>query len=113
MFEDACMHAAASRPLNSLQDVQRQTQQGVCVQVNIHLAGQVQWRLEYRHVTSPVARLLLPQAGTRTSPFALFGKVGNSPRVYTTQSRDAVLKSLQSAAYNKMGLTVAGLTVKS
>lgn len=75
----------------------------------IQHAGQVKWRLEYRHVASPVARLLLAQAGTNGSPFALFGKVGSSPRVYATQNRDALLKSLQSAAYKKMGLTLAGL----
>ena len=70
----------------------------------------MQWRLEFRHVASPVARLLLSQAGTGNPPFALFGKVGSSPRLYATQNREALLKSLQSAAYRKMGLTVAGLT---
>lgn len=79
-----------------------------CILVVPVAAGQVQWRLEYRHVASPVAKLLLPQAGVSGSPFALFGKVGSSPRVYATQNRDALFKALQAAAYKKMGLTLAG-----
>lgn len=70
--------------------------------------GQVKWRLEFRHVASPVAKLLLPEADGTGGIFAIFGKVGRSPRVYASRDRDALLKQLQTAAYKKMGLTLAG-----
>lgn len=73
------------------------------------IAGQVKWRLEFRHVASPVARLLLSEADGTSGVFALFGKVGHSPRVYASRDRDALLKQLQTAAYKKMGLTLAGM----
>ncbi|KAL0040215.1 hypothetical protein WJX77_000548 [Trebouxia sp. C0004] len=69
--------------------------------------GLTKWRLEFRHVASPVARLLLPEAGGTSGIFAVFGKVGHSPRVYASRDRDALLKQLQTAAYKKMGLTLA------
>ena len=74
------------------------------------VAGLVKWRLEFRHVASPVARLLLPEAGGTSGIFAVFGKVGHSPRVYASRDRDALLKQLQTAAYKKMGLTLAGVS---
>lgn len=74
------------------------------------VAGLVKWRLEFRHVASPVARLLLPDAGGTSGVFAVFGKVGHSPRVYASRDRDALLKQLQTAAYRKMGLTLAGVS---
>lgn len=70
--------------------------------------GQVKWRLEFRHVASPVARLLLLEGDGTAGLFALFGKVGRSPRVYASRDRDALLKQLQASAYKKMGLTLAG-----
>ena len=70
--------------------------------------GQVKWRLEFRHVASPVAKVLLPEADGTAGVFALFGKVGRSPRVYAIRDRDALLKQMQTAAYKKMGLTLAG-----
>ena len=73
------------------------------------VAGLVKWRLEFRHVASPVARLLLPEADGTSGIFAVFGKVGHSPRVYASRDRDALLKQLQTAAYKKMGLTLAGV----
>ena len=60
-------------------------------------------------MASPVARLLLPEAGGTSGIFAVFGKVGHSPRVYASRDRDALLKQLQTAAYKKMGLTLAGV----
>ena len=75
--------------------------------LSVH-AGQVKWSLEFCHVASPVARLLLPEADGTSGVFALFGKVGRSPRVYASRDRDALLKQLQTAAYKKMGLTLAG-----
>ena len=78
------------------------------MKAHVAIAGQVKWRLEFRHVASPVARLLLPDAGGKAGVFALFGKVGRSPRVYASRDRDALLKQLQAAAYKKMGLTLAG-----
>jgi len=74
------------------------------------IAGFVKWRLEFRHVASPVARLLLPEADGTSGIFAVFGKVGHSPRVYASRDRDALLKQLQTAAYKKMGLTLAGVS---
>ncbi len=70
----------------------------------------MKWRLEFRHVASPVARLLLPETGGTSGIFAVFGKVGHSPRVYASRDRDALLKQLQTAAYKKMGLTLAGVS---
>lgn len=64
--------------------------------------------MEFRHAASPVAKLLLPEADGTAGVFALFGKVGHSPRVYASRDRDALLKQLQTAAYKKMGLTLAG-----
>lgn len=55
-----------------------------------------------------MARLLLPDAEGTSGVFALFGKVGRSPRVYASRDRDPLLKQLQTAAYKKMGLTLAG-----
>lgn len=78
------------------------------ISAHVAAAGQVKWRLEFRHVASPVARLLLPDAEGTAGVFALFGKVGRSPRVYASRDRDALLKQLQTAAYKKMGLTLAG-----
>lgn len=40
-------------------------------------------------------------------PFAFFGKVGRSPRIYACSSRDAILRQIQATALNKMGITVA------
>ena len=68
----------------------------------------MKWRLEFRHAASPVARLLLPDPDGTGGVFALFGKVGRTPRVYASRDRDAFLKQLQTVAYNKMGLTLAG-----
>ncbi|KAK9809260.1 hypothetical protein WJX72_012293 [[Myrmecia] bisecta] len=68
--------------------------------------GAVRWRLEYRHMASPAARLLLPSpAGNDPGGvFALFGKVGRSPRVYACRDRDILLRQLQTAGLKKMGL---------
>ncbi len=67
----------------------------VHLQSTLHLphgnpAGTVRWRLEYRHMASPAARLLAPAgaadvaapAPAGQAAFALFGKTGRSPRVY-------------------------------
>lgn len=82
-----------------------------CFKLHIHglATGQVKWRLEYRHVASPVARLLLSDTDGTSGVFALFGKVGHSPRVYASRDRDALLKQVQAAAYKKMGLALAGI----
>ncbi len=82
---------------------------GTSIQIHAVGTGQVKWRLEYRHVASPVARLLLSESDGTCGVFALFGKVGHSPRVYASRDRDALLKQLQTAAYKKMGLTLAGI----
>lgn len=92
------MHTQALAP-----DIARHSVQDHCV-----TAGQVKWRLEFCHAASPIARLLLPEADGTASVFALFGKVGRSPRVYASRDRDALLKQLQTAAYKKTGLTLAG-----
>ena len=75
------------------------------------LAGQVKWRLEFRHAASPVARMLVGDSDTPPGHgvFAMFGKVGRSPRIYASPQRDAIIKQLQTVAYKKLGLTLAGI----
>ena len=71
----------------------------------------MKWRLEFCHAASPVARLLLGNGDTPPGHgvFALFGKVGRSPRIYASPQRDAIIKQLQTVAYKKLGLTLAGI----
>lgn len=67
--------------------------------------------MEYRHMASPAARML---NGTGQEPggvFALFGRVGRSPRVYAARDRELVLRQMQAAALAKMGLTLAGTII--
>lgn len=71
-------------------------------------AGKVRWRLEYRHMSSPAARLLAGETDDPGGTFVLFGRVGRSPRVFAARDREAVLKKLQTAALSKMGITLAG-----
>ena len=71
-------------------------------------ADQVRWRLEYRHMASPAARLLLSSDGEPGGAFALFGRVGRSPRVYAARDRETVLRQIQAAALAKMGITLPG-----
>lgn len=40
--------------------------------------------------------------------FALFGRVGRSPRVYAASDRESILRAIQTAALAKMGMTLAG-----
>lgn len=70
--------------------------------------GHVRWRLEYRHMSSPAARLLQADGKEPGAVFALFGKVGRSPRVYTVRDREGFLRTMQTAALSKMGITLAG-----
>ena len=71
-------------------------------------SGEVRWRLEFRQMSSPAARLLLGEVGDPGGTFALFGRVGRSPRVFATQDTEAFLRQMQAAALNKMGITLAG-----
>lgn len=71
-------------------------------------AGGVIWRLEYRNMASPAARLLVTGVNDPGSVIAFFGKVGRSPRVFAARDRDTLLRELQTAALKKMGMTVAG-----
>jgi hypothetical protein len=76
--------------------------------VNLHIAGGVTWRLEYRNMSSPAARVLVSGINDPGGVFALFGKVGRSPRVFAARDKDGFLRCLQTAALKKMGMTVAG-----
>jgi DnaJ family protein C protein 13 len=68
----------------------------------------VRWRLPLRHAAAPFARALAPgDAPAGALPFALFGKAGRSPRVYACRERDALLRAAQTAALQKLGLTLA------
>ncbi|KAK9915634.1 hypothetical protein WJX75_001835 [Coccomyxa subellipsoidea] len=69
--------------------------------------GGVIWRLEYRNMASPAARLLVTGVNDPGSVIAFFGKVGRSPRVFAARDRDTLLRELQTAALKKMGMTVA------
>ncbi|GAB4814092.1 hypothetical protein N2152v2_001138 [Parachlorella kessleri] len=87
--------------------------------------GALRWRLEFRHMASPAARLLSPAGttgsgaqldltGTPAAPapqgqavFALFRKTGRSPRVYSCRDREGFLKQMQTAALKKLGVTLA------
>ena len=71
-------------------------------------AGGIRWRLEFRHMSSPAARLLLGEPGDPGGTFALFGRVGRSPRVFATKDREALLRQMQAAALKRMGITLAG-----
>lgn len=81
---------------------------GLQAKVSKLVTGVIRWRLEYRHMSSPAARLLLGEPGDPGGPFALFGRVGRSPRVYACRDREAVMRQMQTAALNKMGMTLAG-----
>lgn len=61
-------------------------------------------------MSSPAARLLRPSsAGDEPGAiFALFGRVGRSPRVYASRDRETLLRHMQASALKKMGLTLAG-----
>jgi DnaJ family protein C protein 13 len=83
--------------------------------------GVVKWRWGYAHAASPAIRLLssssstllpsssqaaaAPPAGTQQ--FALLSKTGRSPRVYATRDRSTLLRAIQTAALNKVGVTLA------
>ena len=58
-------------------------------------------------MSSPAARLLLGEAGDPGGTFALFGRVGRSPRVFAARDREGLLRQMQAAALNKMGITLA------
>ncbi|KAK9822709.1 hypothetical protein WJX81_005943 [Elliptochloris bilobata] len=70
-------------------------------------SGDVRWRLDVRQAASPAARLLAPAPGDPALAFALFGRVGRSPRVYASSERDSLLKALQAAALKRLGITLA------
>ena len=59
-------------------------------------------------MASPAARLLLSSDGEPGGTFALFGRVGRSPRVYAARDRETVLRQIQAAALAKMGITLPG-----
>lgn len=63
-------------------------------------------------MSSPAARLLLGQLGDPGGTFALFGRVGRSPRVYAARDRDLFLRQMQAAALSRMGITLAGMVCK-
>jgi DnaJ family protein C protein 13 len=78
--------------------------------------GVVKWRWGYAHAASPAIRLLSSSysghAAASPSPagtqqFALLSKTGRSPRVYATRDRSTVLCAMQTAALNKLGVTLA------
>lgn len=77
-------------------------------EVNFVHAGDIQWRLEYRHMASPAARMLNGVGQEPGGVFALFGRVGRSPRVYAAKDRELILRQMQAAALAKMGMTLAG-----
>lgn len=72
------------------------------------VTGLVRWRLEYRNMAKPAARLL--SSGQQDPPgvFALLGKVGRVPRVYASRDREALLRALQAAAFKRLGISLAG-----
>lgn len=74
----------------------------------MHGTGSVIWRLEYRNMASPAARLLNTDVNEPGLVFALFGRVGRSPRVFAARDREVLLRELQTAALKKMGITLAG-----
>lgn len=59
-------------------------------------------------MSSPAARLLLGEPGDPGGSFALFGRVGRSPRVFAARDTETLLRQMQAAALNKMGITLAG-----
>jgi DnaJ family protein C protein 13 len=59
-------------------------------------------------MASPAARHLALRHGDPASVFALFGRVGRSPRVYASRDRDTLLRQMQASALRHMGLTLAG-----
>ena len=70
----------------------------------------VTWRLEYRNMASPAARMLasgVNDPGARGSPCS--GRTGRSPRVFAARDRDGLLRQMQAAALKKMGITMAGV----
>ena len=72
------------------------------------LAGQVRWRLEYRSMAKPAARLLASGQADPVGVFALLGKVGRVPRVYASRDRETLLRAMQTCAFKRMGLSLAG-----
>lgn len=64
-------------------------------------------------MASPAARMLLTSGAEPGGVFALFGRVGRSPRVYAAQDREAVVRQIQATALAKMGITLAGKNVQS
>lgn len=60
-------------------------------------------------MAKPAARLL--QSGQADPPgaFALLGKIGRVPRVYACRDRDTFLRAMQTAAFKRMGLPLAGV----
>ena len=74
----------------------------------LRATGGVTWRLEYRNMASPAARLLASGVNDPGAVFAFFGRTGRSPRVFAARDRDGLLRQTQAAALKKMGITMAG-----
>lgn len=67
------------------------------------------WRVEYRQLSSPGARLLHPTSTTPVGelPFTFLSHAGRSPRIYSCKDRDGLLKAMQTAALKVPGISIA------
>ena len=72
------------------------------------------WRWRYISAASPAIRFLAQSSLSRDIlAFAMVSKYGRSPRVYASKDRDSIVRSIQSAAYQSMGLALAAETTMS
>ena len=60
-------------------------------------------------MAKPAARLLASGPQDPVGVFALLGKVGRVPRVYASHDREALLRAMQTLAFKRLGLSLAGL----
>lgn len=59
-------------------------------------------------MAKPAARFLASDQSDPPGVFALLGKVGRVPRVYASRDREALLRAMQTVAFKRMGISLAG-----
>ena len=59
-------------------------------------------------MAKPAARLLISEQSDPAGVFALLGKVGRVPRVYASRDREALLRAMQTTAFKRLGIPLAG-----